>query len=73
MYPSHTINENQAYRWIQQARDYPRSPDTDGPGRREGGRFLPLRDDIASTAFRYQTLPAAAIPPLPGKDHPEII
>ena len=26
-------------------------------GWRSGGRYLPLRDDIASTVFWYQTLP----------------
>ena len=29
-----------------------------------GGRYLPLRDDIASTAFWYQAEPHAPIPPL---------
>jgi hypothetical protein len=42
-------------------------------GWREGGRYLPLQDDIASTAFWYQTLPAAPFPPLPDKDYLEII
>ncbi len=36
-------------------------------------RYLPLRDDIASVAFWYQTLPAAPFPPLPGKDKLAII
>lgn len=38
-----------------------------------GGRYLPLRDDIASCAFWYQTLPTAPFPPLPSKDELEII
>ena len=42
-------------------------------GWRSGGRYLPLQDDIASVAFWYQTLPAAAFPPLPSKDVLEII
>jgi hypothetical protein len=42
-------------------------------GWREGGRYLPLQDDIASVAYWYQTLPAAPFPVLPGKDYLEII
>jgi hypothetical protein len=42
-------------------------------GWREGRRYLPLQDDIASTAFWYQTLPAAPFPALPDKDFLEII
>jgi hypothetical protein len=42
-------------------------------GWREGGRYLPLRDDIASVACWYQTLPSAPFPPLPDKDHLELI
>ena len=42
-------------------------------GWREGGRYLPLQDDIASVAFWYQTLPHAAFPPLPDKDYLEVI
>lgn len=42
-------------------------------GWRDGGRYLPLQDDIASVAFWYQTLPAAPFPPLPDKDRLEII
>lgn len=42
-------------------------------GWREGGRYLPLRDDIASTAFWYQTLPTPEFPPLPDKDTLEVI
>ena len=41
-------------------------------GWREGGRYLPLQDDISSVAFWYQTLPTAAFPPLPDKDYLEI-
>ena len=32
------------------------------------GRYLPLRDDIASVAFWYQTLPATPFPALPCAD-----
>ncbi len=42
-------------------------------GWREGGRYLPLQDDIASVAFWYQTLPSAPFPPLPDRDYLEII
>jgi hypothetical protein len=42
-------------------------------GWREGGRYLPLRDDIASAVFWYQTLPSAPFPALPDKDYLEII
>ncbi|HIS86075.1 MAG TPA: DUF2961 domain-containing protein, partial [Candidatus Faecivicinus avistercoris] len=42
-------------------------------GWREGGRYLPLQDDIASVAYWYQTLPAAKFPPLPDKDALEVI
>jgi len=41
-------------------------------GWREGGRYLPLQDDIASTVFWYQTEPHAAFPVLPGKDQLEV-
>lgn len=37
-------------------------------GWRSGGRYLPLRDDIASVAFWYQTEPHATFPKLPEKD-----
>lgn len=37
------------------------------------GRYLPLRDDIASVAYWYQALPAAAFPPLPDRDYLEVI
>lgn len=42
-------------------------------GWREGHRYLPLQDDISSTAFWYQTLPTAAFPELPDKDYLEVI
>jgi hypothetical protein len=42
-------------------------------GWRSGGRYLPLQDDISSTAFWYQTEPHAKFPPLPDKDSLEII
>jgi hypothetical protein len=42
-------------------------------GWRSGGRYLPLQDDIASTAFWYQALPTAPFPKLPGKDELEVI
>ncbi len=37
------------------------------------GRFLPLQDDISSTAFWYQTAPHAPFPQLPDKDYLEVI
>ena len=42
-------------------------------GWREGGRYLPLRDDISSVAFWYQTLPAADFPALKSRDELEVI
>ncbi len=42
-------------------------------GWREGGRYLPLQDDLASVAFWYQTLPAAPFPALPDRDYLEVI
>jgi hypothetical protein len=42
-------------------------------GWRSEGRFLPLQDDISSVAYWYQTLPGAALPPLPGPDGLEVI
>jgi hypothetical protein len=41
-------------------------------GWRKDGRYLPLRDDIASVAFWYQTEPHAKFPPLPAKDELEL-
>jgi hypothetical protein len=42
-------------------------------GWRSGQRYLPLQDDIASTAFWYQTEPHAAYPALPGRDGLEVV
>ncbi|MDR0474485.1 MAG: DUF2961 domain-containing protein, partial [Treponema sp.] len=42
-------------------------------GWREGRRYLPLQDDIASVAFWYQTLPTAQFPSLGSKDYLEVI
>ncbi len=42
-------------------------------GWRSGGRYLPLQDDIASTAFWYQTEPHAPFPALPDRDGLEVI
>jgi hypothetical protein len=42
-------------------------------GWRDGGRYLPLQDDIASVAYWYQTEPHAAFPALPARDVLEII
>lgn len=42
-------------------------------GWREGHRYLPLQDDIASVAFWYQTLPFAPFPKLGDKDYLEVI
>lgn len=41
-------------------------------GWREGGRYLPLQDDIASVVFWYQTEPHHAFPTLPSKDQLEV-
>ena len=41
-------------------------------GWRSGGRYLPLKDDIASTAFWYQTEPHTPFPKLPAKDELEV-
>jgi Protein of unknown function (DUF2961) len=41
-------------------------------GWRDGGLYLPLQDDIASTVFWYQTEPHTTFPPLPAKDKLEI-
>ncbi|HEV3412834.1 MAG TPA: glycoside hydrolase family 172 protein [Puia sp.] len=41
-------------------------------GWREGGRYLPLQDDIASTVFWYQSEPHGVFPVLPGKDLLEV-
>jgi hypothetical protein len=42
-------------------------------GWREGARYLPLQDDIASVAYWYQTLPTAPFPVLPDRNQREII
>ena len=42
-------------------------------GWRDGGRYLPNQDDIASVAYWYQTLPTPTFPKLPDQDHLEII
>jgi len=42
-------------------------------GWRSGHRYLPLQDDIASTAFWYQAEPHAPFPKLPGADGLEVI
>ena len=42
-------------------------------GWRSGRRYLPLQDDIASTAFWYQAEPHAPFPALPGRDDLEVI
>ena len=41
-------------------------------GWRDGGRYLPLQDDIASTIFWYQTEPHGSFPKLPLKDQLEV-
>ncbi len=40
-------------------------------GWQTGGRYLPLKDDIASVAFWYQTEPHAKFPKLPARDELE--
>ncbi len=42
-------------------------------GWRSEGRYLPLQDDIASTAFWYQTEPHAPFLPLPDRNALEVI
>ena len=39
----------------------------------QGGRYLPNQDEIASTAFWYQTEPHTPFPQLPERDRLEII
>lgn len=41
-------------------------------GWRDGGRYLPLQDDIASVAYWYQMEPHQKFPALPNKDSLEI-
>lgn len=42
-------------------------------GWREGGRYFPRQDDMASVAFWYQTLPTVPFPHLPDRDTLEVI
>ena len=42
-------------------------------GWRDGNRYLPLQDDIASVAFWYQEGEAAPFPQLPDRDYLEVI
>ena len=42
-------------------------------GWRKGRRYLIRRDCMASVAYWYQTLPAAAFPDLPGRDFLELL
>ena len=42
-------------------------------GWRSAGRYLIRRDDMASVAFWYQTLPTAPFPGLPAEDALEIV
>ncbi len=41
-------------------------------GWRDRGGYLPLRDDLCSVAFWYQTLPTVCFPPLPDRDEREV-
>jgi hypothetical protein len=41
-------------------------------GWRSGGRYLPLKDDIASVVYWYQTEPHAPFPKLPSRDELEV-
>ena len=41
-------------------------------GWRSGRRYLPLKDDLASVAYWYQTLPSTPHPQLPDKDGLEV-
>ena len=42
-------------------------------GKRSGGRYLPLQDDLASVVYWYQTLPTTPFPALPDRDYLEVI
>ena len=42
-------------------------------GWRDGGKYLPLQDDISSVAFWYQTLPVSQFPAYPDQEKLEII
>jgi len=37
------------------------------------GQYLPLKDDISSVAFWYQTLPTVKFPPLPEREHLDVV
>ena len=41
-------------------------------GMDKNGRYLPLRDDIASVAFWYEMLPSSPLPPLPAREMLEV-
>lgn len=41
-------------------------------GWRSGGRYLPLKDDIASVVYWYQNEPHASFPKLPSRDELEV-
>jgi hypothetical protein len=47
--------------------------DVQALGWRSGGRYLPLQDDIASTAFFYSTATSTARPAAPTADVMEIL
>jgi hypothetical protein len=42
-------------------------------GWREGGRYLPLQDDISSVAYWYQSEPHQEFPAIPDRDYLEVI
>ncbi len=42
-------------------------------GWRDGGRYLPLQDDIASVAYWYQDVPAGPFPALPDRESLEVV
>ena len=42
-------------------------------GWREGGKSLPLQDDISAVAYWYQQLPGKPLAPLPEREFLEII
>ena len=45
---------------------------TTTPRAQRGGRYLPLRDDMAPVAYWYQAEPHAPFPALPNRDALEI-
>ncbi len=65
------------YRWhIMDPIRFQAGPARDDSGAglaQRGRRYLPLQDDIASTAFWYQTEPHAPFPALPDRDTLEVI